>query len=77
MPEITLADLVKSSSVQPAPEVPSAAAEELNEQLDILTPEERRQADELKEQIDIRDSRCSCSTAPGPDRTSLNSPEIY
>ena len=57
MPEITLADLVKSSSVQPAPEVPSAAAEELNEQLDILTPEERRQADELKEQIDIRDSQ--------------------
>lgn len=57
MPEITLADLVKSSSVQTAPEVPSAAAEELNEQLDILTPEERRQADELKEQIDIRDSQ--------------------
>lgn len=57
MPEITLADLVKSSSVQPAPEVLSAAAEELNEQLDILTPEERRQADELKEQIDVRDSQ--------------------
>ena len=57
MPEITLADLVRSSSVQTAPEAPTAAAEELNEQLAILTPEERRQADELKEQIDVRDSQ--------------------
>lgn len=57
MPEITLADLVKSSSVQPAPEVPSAAAEELNSQLAVLTPDERRQVDELKEQIDVRDSQ--------------------
>ena len=56
MPEITLADLVKSSSVQTAPEAP-AAAEELNEQLAVLTPEERRQVDELKEQIDVRDSQ--------------------
>ena len=57
MPEITLADLVKSSSVQPAPEVPSTAAEELNSQLAVLTPDERRQVDELKEQIDVRDSQ--------------------
>ena len=57
MPEITLADLVKSSSVQTAPEPPAATAEELNSQLAVLTPEERRQADELKEQIDIRDSQ--------------------
>ena len=57
MPEITLADLVKSSSVQTAPEVPSAAAEELNSQLAVLTPDERRQVDELKEQIDVRDSQ--------------------
>ena len=57
MPEITLADLVKSSSVQTAPETPAATAEELNSQLAVLTPEERRQADELKEQIDIRDSQ--------------------
>ena len=56
MPEITLADLVKSSSVQTAPEAP-AAAEELNEQLAVLTPEERRLVDELKEQIDVRDSQ--------------------
>ena len=45
MPEITLADLVKSSS------------EELNSQLAVLTPDERRQVDELKEQIDVRDSQ--------------------
>ena len=57
MPEITLADLVKSSSVQTAPEAPATAAEELNDQLSVLTPEERRQADELKEQIDVRDSQ--------------------
>lgn len=57
MPEITLADLVKSSSVQTAPEAPATVAEELNDQLSVLTPEERRQADELKEQIDVRDSQ--------------------
>lgn len=57
MPEITLADLVKSSSVQTAPETPAATAEELNSQLAVLTPDERRQVDELKEQIDIRDSQ--------------------
>ena len=57
MPEITLADLVKSSSVQTAPEPPAATAEELNSQLAVLTPDERRQVDELKEQIDVRDSQ--------------------
>ena len=57
MPEITLADLVRSSSVQTVPEAPATAAEELNDQLAVLTPEERRQADELKEQIDVRDSQ--------------------
>ena len=48
MPEITLADLVRSSSVQTVPEAPATAAEELNDQLAVLTPEERRQADKLK-----------------------------
>ena len=57
MPEITLADLVRSSSVQTVPEAPATAAEELNDQLAVLTPEERRQADKLKEQIDVRDSQ--------------------
>lgn len=57
MPEITLADLVKSSSVQTASETPAVTAEELNSQLAVLTPDERRQVDELKEQIDVRDSQ--------------------
>ena len=58
MPEITLADLVKTSAAAaPAVQTPKAAAEELNTRITVLTPEERKQVDDLKEQIDIRDSQ--------------------
>ena len=58
MPEITLADLVKSNAATaPAAPTAEASAEELDTRLTVLTPEERKQADELKEQIDIRDSQ--------------------
>ena len=58
MPEITLADLVKTSAAAaPAVQTPKAAAEELNTRITVLTPEERKQVDDLKEQIDVRDSQ--------------------
>ena len=56
MSEITLSDLIKTSSA--AAEVPSEPTpEEISAQISVLTPEERRQADEIREQIDVRDSQ--------------------
>ena len=56
MSEITLSDLIKTSSA--AAEVPSETTpEEISAQISVLTPEERRQADEIREQIDVRDSQ--------------------
>ena len=56
MSEITLSDLIKTSSA--AAEVPSdTTPEEISAQISVLTPEERRQADEIREQIDVRDSQ--------------------
>ena len=56
MSEITLSDLIKTSST--AAEVPSETTpEEISAQISVLTPEERRQADEIREQIDVRDSQ--------------------
>ena len=60
MAEITLADLIRSSHMEQSGEqqpASPAAADEISRQLAVLTPEERRQADEIKEQIDIRDSQ--------------------
>ena len=56
MSEITLSDLIKTSSA--AAEVPSETTpEEISAQISVLTPEERRQADEIREQLDVRDSQ--------------------
>lgn len=56
MSEITLSDLIKTSSA--AAEVPSETTpEEISAQISVLTPEERRQADEIREQTDVRDSQ--------------------
>ena len=56
MSETTLSDLIKTSSA--AAEVPSETTpEEISAQISVLTPEERRQADEIREQIDVRDSQ--------------------
>ena len=56
MSEITLSDLIKTSSA--AAEVLSETTpEEISAQISVLTPEERRQADEIREQIDVRDSQ--------------------
>lgn len=56
MSEITLSDLIKTSSA--AAEVPSETTpEEISAQISVLTPEERRQADGIREQIDVRDSQ--------------------
>ncbi|MFR9147195.1 MAG: toxic anion resistance protein [Mediterraneibacter sp.] len=56
MSEITLSDLIKTSSA--AAEVPSETTpEEISAQISVLTPEERRQADEIRKQIDVRDSQ--------------------
>lgn len=56
MSEITLSDLIKTSSA--AAEVPSETTpEEISAQISVLTPEERRQSDEIREQIDVRDSQ--------------------
>lgn len=56
MSEITLSDLIKTSSA--TAEVPSETTpEEISAQISVLTPEERRQADEIREQIDVRDSQ--------------------
>ena len=56
MSEITLSDLIKTSSA--AAEVSSETTpEEISAQISVLTPEERRQADEIREQIDVRDSQ--------------------
>ena len=56
MSEITLSDLIKTSSA--AAEVPSETTpEEISAQISVLTLEERRQADEIREQIDVRDSQ--------------------
>ena len=56
MSEITLSVLIKTSSA--AAEVPSETTpEEISAQISVLTPEERRQADEIREQIDVRDSQ--------------------
>ena len=56
MSEITLSDLITTSSA--AAEVPSETTpEEISAQISVLTPEERRQADEIREQIDVRDSQ--------------------
>ena len=56
MSEIQLSDLIKTSSA--AAEVPSETTpEEISAQISVLTPEERRQADEIREQIDVRDSQ--------------------
>lgn len=57
MPDITLDDLVQSSSPQTVPETYEVTEKELDTQLAVLTPEERKQADELKNQIDVRDSQ--------------------
>lgn len=56
MSEITLSDLIKTSSA--AAEVSSETTpEEISAQISVLTPEERRQADEIRKQIDVRDSQ--------------------
>ena len=56
MSEITLSDLIKTSFA--AAEVPSETTpEEISAQISVLTPEERRQSDEIREQIDVRDSQ--------------------
>ena len=56
MSETTLSDLIKTSSA--AAEVPSETTpEEISAQISVLTPEERRQADEIRKQIDVRDSQ--------------------
>ena len=57
MPEITLDDLIQSSPARTAPETTAVTAEQLNTQISTLSPEERRQADEIKAQIDVRDSQ--------------------
>ncbi len=55
MSEITLSDLIKSS---PAAAVSTESTpEEISARISRLTPEERRQADEIREQLDVRDSQ--------------------
>ena len=61
MAEITLADLMRTGTGSPAALRPDAAegtsAEELSRKLSALSPEDRALADEIKEQIDVRDSQ--------------------
>ena len=61
MAEITLADLMRTGTGSPAALRPEAAdgtsAEELSRKLSALSPEDRALADEIKEQIDVRDSQ--------------------
>ena len=56
MSEITLADLMNSRDT--AAPVPSPlSAEELSREITLLSPEDRALADEIKSQIDVRDSQ--------------------
>ena len=55
MPEITLADLMNSGITDNAAPV-SVSAEELSKKISVLSPEDRALADEIKSQIDARDS---------------------
>ena len=56
MSEITLADLMNSrDTAAPAPS--PVSAEELSRELTLLSPEDRALADEIKSQIDVRDSQ--------------------
>ena len=58
MAEITLADLMQNSNMKTETEVsPAESAEALSVRLAALTPEERREADALRETIDMRDSQ--------------------
>lgn len=58
MAEITLADLMKDSSMKTEAEsTGSESAEALSVRLAVLTPEERREADALKESINMQDSQ--------------------
>ena len=56
MPEITLADLMNSGITDNAAPV-SVSAEELSKKIAVLSPEDRALADEIKSQIDVRDSQ--------------------
>ena len=56
MPEITLADLMNSGITDNAAPV-SVSAEELSKKISVLSPEDRALADEIKSQIDVRDSQ--------------------
>ena len=56
MSEITLADLMNSrDTAAPAPS--PVSAEELSREITLLSPEDRALADEIKSQIDVRDSQ--------------------
>ncbi len=56
MSEITLADLMNSrDTAAPAPS--PVSAEELSREINLLSPEDRALADEIKSQIDVRDSQ--------------------
>ena len=57
MAEITLADLMEKKQAMSFEAAQEEGTEELEGKLAQLTPEERREADSIKEQIDVRDSQ--------------------
>ena len=57
MAEITLADLMEKKREMSLEAAQEEGTEELEGKLAQLTPEERREADSIKEQIDVRDSQ--------------------
>ena len=57
MAEITLADLMEKKQTMSFEAAQEEGTEELEGKLAQLTPEERREADSIREQIDVRDSQ--------------------
>ena len=57
MEEITLADLMEKKQAMSFESAQEEGTEELEGKLAQLTPEERREADSIREQIDVRDSQ--------------------
>ncbi len=77
MSEITLADLMNSRDT--AAPVPSPlSAEELSREITLLSPEDRALADEIKSQIDVRDSQMHVQHGSGAKQDiSESSAHIY
>ena len=57
MAEITLADLMEKKQTMSFKAAQEEGTEELEGRLAQLTPEERREVDSIREQIDVRDSQ--------------------